>query len=165
MTTRTIPTETRVNEQTSEGINQSIRRQLEASVYFYAHHPEQIDERLRELEQEWDIERTLETHAGAVTVASVVLGLVIRPLRLFPLVVGGFLIQHAVQGWCPPVPVFRRLGFRTTYEINLERYALKTLRGDFQDVSYSEDPCSKSAQALDAVYGDETFYRRRMATE
>jgi len=42
-----------------------------------------------------------------------------------------FLFQHAVQGWCPPVPVFRWLGVRTRQEIDEEKYALKVLRGDF----------------------------------
>jgi hypothetical protein len=48
-----------------------------------------------------------------------------------PAVIGAFLLQHAVQGWCPPLPVFRQLGFRTASEIDYERYALKALRGDF----------------------------------
>jgi hypothetical protein len=30
-----------------------------------------------------------------------------------------------VQGWCPPIPILRRLAFRTTYEIEEERQALK----------------------------------------
>ena len=30
------------------------------------------------------------------------------------------------------MPVFRRLGVRTSFEIEQERYALKSLRGDFQ---------------------------------
>jgi hypothetical protein len=34
------------------------------------------------------------------------------------------------QGWCPPLTVFRRLGVRTRREIDLERYAIKALRGD-----------------------------------
>jgi hypothetical protein len=46
-------------------------------------------------------------------------------------VISGFLLQHAIQGWCSPLPVFRRLGFRTSYEIEQERQALKALRGDF----------------------------------
>jgi len=45
--------------------------------------------------------------------------------------VTAFLLQHAVQGWCPPLPVLRRLGFRTAREIEVERNALKALRGDF----------------------------------
>ena len=43
-------------------------------------------------------------------------------------------LQHAVQGWCPPLAVWRRLGVRTQSEIDEERYALKALRGDFRDV-------------------------------
>src|SRR5436190_144953 len=45
--------------------------------------------------------------------------------------VAGFLLQHALQGWCPPMATFRRLGVRTSYEIDYERYALKVLRRDF----------------------------------
>lgn len=54
----------------------------------------------------------------------------------------GFLFQHAIQGWCPPLPILRRLGFRTAEEINQERYALKALRGDFE---------AQSDNKLDAV--------------
>jgi hypothetical protein len=45
-------------------------------------------------------------------------------------------VQHvtAVQGWCPPVSLFRRLGFRTQREIDEERFALKALLGHFQQV-------------------------------
>jgi len=32
------------------------------------------------------------------------------------------------------VPILRRLGFRTSYEIEEERQALKALRGDFAKV-------------------------------
>ena len=38
-----------------------------------------------------------------------------------PALVTLFLFQHAIQGWCPPVPILRRLGFRTSYEIEEER--------------------------------------------
>jgi hypothetical protein len=53
---------------------------------------------------------------------------------LIPLVVGGFLLQHAVQGWCPPLPIFRHFGVRTQTEIDQKRYALKVLRDDFRKV-------------------------------
>lgn len=57
---------------------------------------------------------------------------------IFPAFVAGFLLQHAVQGWCPPLPVLRRLGFRTQPEIDYERYALKSLRGDFCNLPSSD---------------------------
>ena len=52
-----------------------------------------------------------------------------------PVVVQSFFLQHAVQGWCPPVPILRELGVRTQSEIDQERYALKALRGDFRGVT------------------------------
>ena len=54
-----------------------------------------------------------------------------RRFFVLPAIVAGFLLQHAVQGWCPPVPMFRRMGIRTAREIDLERYALKVIRRDF----------------------------------
>lgn len=46
------------------------------------------------------------------------------------MVVAGLHLQHALRGWCPPLPVLRRLGFRTRAEIDRERYALKVVRDD-----------------------------------
>jgi hypothetical protein len=70
---------------------------------------------------------------------------------IFPAVVAGFLLQHAVQGWCPPMPVFRRLGFRTQSEIDSERYALKTLRGDFRNLPTSEGDGAGAGRTLEAM--------------
>jgi hypothetical protein len=53
-------------------------------------------------------------------------------------------LQHALTGWCPPVPLFRRLGARTRQEIDRELYALKVVRGDFA-------PLLRHAQANAAV--------------
>ena len=55
-----------------------------------------------------------------------------------PALVTGFLFQHAVQGWCPPLPILRRLGVRTAREIELERVALKMLRGDFDETGHDD---------------------------
>lgn len=54
-----------------------------------------------------------------------------RKFFALPALVAGFLLQHALQGWRPPAPLFRRLGIRTAGEIAEERDALKALRGDF----------------------------------
>jgi hypothetical protein len=126
----------RVREHTSKRVNDEIRRKTETNVVRCdAAGPEAIDRRLAELEREWDIERTLEANAASLAALGAGLALFVdRRFALMPLVVGGFLLQHAVQGWCPPVPIFRRMGVRTQTEIDHERYALKALRGDFSDV-------------------------------
>jgi hypothetical protein len=62
------------------------------------------------------------------------------------------LFQHAVQGWCPPVPLLRRLGYRTSREIDIERVALKALRGDFGAIGPSHaDRDSPASHALQAA--------------
>lgn len=132
-----IPSTTdRVPAQTAEPINEEIRRQIERNVARCAEAgPGAIDRRLEELDREWDIERTLEANAATASLIGLTLGATVdRKWFIFPAFVAGFLLQHAVQGWCPPVPVFRRLGFRTQSEIDQEKYALKALRGDFRDL-------------------------------
>lgn len=37
------------------------------------------------------------------------------------------MLQHSVQGWCPPMPIFRRLGARTAADIGKECAALQAL--------------------------------------
>jgi hypothetical protein len=54
-----------------------------------------------------------------------------RRFLVMPLAISVFLLQHAVQGWCPPLPLLRRLGIRTAAEIHQEIIALRILRGDF----------------------------------
>jgi hypothetical protein len=128
------PTTRRVPDHTAAAVNDRIRRQTEDRVARHAAAgPAAIDRRLGELDREWDIERTLEANAAsAVLVGTALAAVVDRRFLLLPAVVGGFLLQHAVQGWCPPLPVFRRLGVRTEAEIGAERAALKAVRGDFR---------------------------------
>jgi len=127
----------RVPKHTAEHVNEEIRRRTEERITrIAAAGPAAIERRLRELNDEWDIERTLEANAATVSLLGVALGATVdRKWFLLPMAVGGFLLQHAIQGWCPPVPIFRRLGFRTQSEIEYERYALKAIRGDFRNVT------------------------------
>jgi hypothetical protein len=148
-------TTTRVTHHTAAHINEEIRRRTEENVArVAAAGPDAIDRRLAELDCEWDIERTLEANAASIALVGLGLGaLVDRRWFLLPAVVASFLLQHAVQGWCPPVPVFRRLGVRTQTEIAAEQYALKALRGDFQGLAPTRDGSDRAAvgQALAAV--------------
>jgi hypothetical protein len=126
----------RVADNTKPEVNQRIRdRSMEQVARCAAMGREAIDQRLRELDGEWDIERMLETMAPTFTLTGLALGVTVSKKWLFlPAVVNAFFLQHAVQGWCPPIPVLRRLGFRTAREIDNERTALKALRGDFRNI-------------------------------
>jgi hypothetical protein len=127
------PTATRVEERTNPKINQRIKRDTEVNLARAAVDKTAIERRLRELDQEWDIEHVLQTNFSVINLLSATLGaLVARPWFLLTGIAATFMSQHAWQGWCPPIPILRRIGFRTAREIAQERYALKVLRGDFQ---------------------------------
>ena len=138
----------RVREHTAEQVNEQIRRQTEQNVEHYAKRgSDAIESRLSELQHEWDIERTLQTNFALVTLVGIALGqLVNRSWLAFSGAAAGFMLQHALQGWCPPVPIFRRLGFRTSAEIDAERYALKAVRGDLRAME------SRQEQSIPAAH-------------
>ena len=142
----------RVPRNTEEEINRRIRTGIERSVRWHAVNPQHIARRLCELDAEWDVERAIEANASMLALSGIVLGARgSRSWFLLSALVTAFLLQHALQGWCPPIPVLRRLGFRTTQEIERERQALKALRGDFADVRAEAEPTRRAEAALQAA--------------
>ena len=127
----------RVRVNTAQTVLQKIDADIENRVRYYATQPKHIiSGRIAALDREWDMERYLETNASSIALGSLVLGLTVNKKWLaVSTAVLGFLLLHGVQGWCPPVPVLRRLGIRTRGEIDREKFALKVLRGDFQGLS------------------------------
>jgi hypothetical protein len=122
-------TRSRVPVHTPPGINQRIQRDITKRIAFFRERPDEIETRLRELDREWDIERAIELNASALAFIGTSLGAFRNRNWLFlTALVTGFLFQHAVQGWCPPVPILRKIGFRTVYEIERERCELLALR-------------------------------------
>jgi hypothetical protein len=142
----------RVRRHTSPAVRQTIDAKTRQNVEVHAMSPAEVDDRIAKLETEWDIERVLETNASLLALGGVVLGATVSKKWL--LLSGGvlaFLFQHATSGWCPPLPVLRRLGVRTRREIDRELYALKALRGDFREVARAADPAQRVGSALAAV--------------
>lgn len=126
----------RVELHTAPELNDAIRHRADAQIArLEGASAAEIDQRLKALDAEWDVERLLQTNASVIVLLGLALATgVNRKFLLLPAGVFGFFAQHALQGWCPPIPVFRRLGIRTQREIERERYALKALRGDFDPV-------------------------------
>ncbi len=70
--------------QLTEEADERIRRQLEVNVAYYARRLDRIEERLGDLEKEWDVERTVAVGAGAASLAGLVLGLFKKRWALLP---------------------------------------------------------------------------------
>lgn len=116
----------RVRNATPDNLNENIDQKTEANIRHYASgDATTIRARLEELDKEWDIERTLELNAALFALGGVILAArVSKRWLILPAIITTFLAQHAIQGWCPPLLLFRKLGIRTQEEIQAERHAL-----------------------------------------
>jgi len=143
------PSSIRVTKHTPIQAQERIRLGTVENVARVISSPETIGTRLRDLDREWDIERVLELNASLLAFSGVVLGKFVNRKWLYlSMGVTGFLAQHALQGWCPPLPVLRRLGVRTCREIEQERNALKMVRGDLNYMPESVDPRRQAEELL-----------------
>ena len=116
----------RVRKSTPDSINQKIDQKTQQNIQYYSMQNEMvIKSRIKELDHEWDIERVLALNASLFALTGVILGATVnKKWLILPTVVTVFLAQHAIQGWCPPLPLFRKTGIRSRKEIDKERYAL-----------------------------------------
>lgn len=147
----------RVRRNTNAEVLLSIERDLERRIQFYSTQPpEVITRRIEQLDEEWDVERALGVNASTLSLTGAFMGVFAgRKWFLLTCIVSGFLMQHAVTGWCPPMPVLRKLGLRTRSEIDREKFALKVLRGDFKNLplpkaTASSDPARQVLQTVNA---------------
>lgn len=138
-------------------VNRRIDSEVERCVQFMAEQTDRsvIGAYLEDLEREWDLSRV-------VTVAASTVGLVgwaLVPARgwawkLAGGVAAGLLLQQGLVGYGPLATVARRLGVRTRREIDLEKFALKALRGDFQRIPHEGGPLARANAALVAAQSD-----------
>ena len=143
----------RVRRHSPQGANERIDRATQRRVLRAGGETNAaLSRRLEQLDAEWDMERVLETNASALALGGVVLGLLLnKKFFAIPCFVLPFLLLHALQGWCPPVPMFRSRGVRTRKEIDTEKFAVKALRGDFAGVDGETDPNQRARSAWRAA--------------
>jgi hypothetical protein len=139
----------RIHRNTPDAVNARINQATARRVADLARHPDRIEARLRELDAEWDTERVLEANAAILALLGTLVGIFRDPRFLaVPAVVSAFLLQHALQGWCPPLPLIRRAGVRSAREIETERAALKAMRGDYANLLRLRDEIRRAEAAL-----------------
>ncbi|MBA3697403.1 MAG: hypothetical protein H0W78_00855 [Planctomycetes bacterium] len=91
---------TRVAQHTASAVNRRIAFETHARQERINGRREAIMRQLRELDEEWNVERVIQANAASLVLAGTVLGLA-------------------------PLPLVRRLGFRTEREIADERNILR----------------------------------------
>ncbi len=130
-----------VRKVTSSSSNAAIDEITLAGIRKYAGKtPEEISQRILELDKEWDIDRVLDFTMSAMALGGILSSLLFTSYSIaLPILLLLFFIWHAFQGWCPPVPLLRYFKTRTRPEIDREKYALKAMRGDFRGLENEQD--------------------------
>lgn len=121
-----------IREKTADDVNRKIDLITRGAIAESEVSAWRIRARLGELDHEWNVDRALMLNFAIVAGLSSTLAmrnLVRRGTiggwgKLFFTQIA-FLGYHAVKRWCPPMALFRRLGFRSAKEIAAERCALE----------------------------------------
>jgi hypothetical protein len=106
-------------------------------LHEYGHKGKQAkNERIAELSQEWDAERTLLLNAAVVSLSGALLGAFVnKKWFLLSAAAAVVMAEQAVTGWSPLYGLMKKLGKRSKDEIARERYGLKAMKGDFKNVA------------------------------
>ena len=123
-------TSKRVRLKTNKKSNDKICDITKLNIQKYLDKSEvEISVRLEELNKEWDTERVLETSASSFVLIGTIFGFWFTYIWfIFSAVIAVFFLQHALQGWCPPLPIIRNYGVRTSTEIMAEKASLIFIR-------------------------------------
>lgn len=121
-----LPHGDRIRANTRAAVNELIDLKVVDNIHFYLNRrPDKLDERIDELSAESDVEQIIFHGTARLIIASAALGLVLnRRFWLVALALSGMLVQLSWQGWCLPLPLLRRAGWRSRQEIDAEKNAL-----------------------------------------
>jgi hypothetical protein len=129
-----LPSRDKIRAASDPHINWQIDRKIEENIRKYTYQGSyEISQRIKELEEEWDINRVLQLNTAALALVGI--GLSVRNKGWLFLAGASLsvLALFSLRGWAKPLNVLRRLGVRTRQEIDCEIYAMKFLRGDFTE--------------------------------
>ncbi|MCE9666613.1 hypothetical protein LY474_02205 [Myxococcus stipitatus] len=135
-------------------VNRRIDEHVESCVRHMASHADraEMSHYLQKLEREWDLNRAVMVGTSALGALGLLLGS--RDggrWRVLTAAACGLLVQHALFGFGPLSGPLRALGIRTRREIDLEKFAIKALRGDFERIPNDGGPMARANAALVAA--------------
>lgn len=145
------PVPDRVRANTWPPVNDRLdtEAQIRLSRAAAAASSDELTRRIAQLDYEWDFDRALETEASLMGLLGLTLAVAAdKRLLVLPGFVSAMLVVHAIHGWYPLLPIFRRIGVRTRDEIDRERYGLKAMRGDFAAIPAAGSPAAERASAV-----------------
>jgi hypothetical protein len=102
--------------------------------------PEAVNDRLTQLDSEWSAGRVSKSTLAIVILTGTILTLTLNWWWvILPAAAGLFLFQYLFTQTSWLAQVFQETGYRTRAEIEHEKFALRTLRGDFRHLPTLHD--------------------------
>jgi len=151
----TITPQTPVFVPTGSGLKlrREVNRNTARSIQYYSSRPIHfISQRIEELEQEVPLEAFVYRGGAALTIASLAL-LLSRPKHraawIFAACIAALQLQYSSQGRSVLTDILRKRGYRSRKEIEIEKYSLQALRGDFGVFAELSDPLERARKCLD----------------
>jgi hypothetical protein len=136
----------------------SVNRRIDAAVETRVAHllerddPKAISRCISQLERCWDVERAFSAATGALAlVGSVVARRAGGGWWWLPATAGVLLLEQTFRGGSVLMSALRQLRLRTRAELDLEKFALKGLRGDFTRIPHEGGPEARANAALVAA--------------
>jgi hypothetical protein len=101
--------------------------------------PQAIDERLAELDREWTAGRMTKAAIGVLIVVGFALAALNSWWLILPIAGGLLLLPYLFTRSSWLGKMFHKMGYRTGFEVDREKIALKVLRGDFRHLPTVHD--------------------------
>jgi hypothetical protein len=101
--------------------------------------PQAIEDRLAALDREWTAGRMTKAAMGVVIVAGLMLSNLSLWFLILPAVSGLLLLSYLFGRTSGLGILFHRMGYRSGFEVDREKMALKVLRGDFRHLPTVHD--------------------------
>ncbi|MBV8142100.1 MAG: hypothetical protein JOZ60_08655 [Verrucomicrobia bacterium] len=134
-------------------VGREVNRDTARSIQYYSRRPIQyVTRRIDELEQEIPLEAFVYRGGAALTVVSLallLLGVRHKAVGIVAACIAALQLQYSYQGRSPLIDILRRHGYRSRKEIEVEKYALQALRGDFGIFAELSDPLERARKCLD----------------
>jgi hypothetical protein len=112
-----------------EKIKEDIRKYVEQGTGA-------IDSRIREIDHKWDIDHTAQINAALLILGGFLLYKNNKRWATLSIFATAIIAQHIIMGSCFPVKLLRMFGMRSRKELEKEKFALKALRGDFDNIRH-----------------------------
>lgn len=123
------------SQEANENRQSSIDEKVKDDIRKYAEQGrEAIDQRIKELDSSWDMERTLQLNAAILVLGGILLYKNNKKWAILSIFATAMLAQQAFAGNCGVFRFLNFFGMKSRKEIEREKFALKALRGDFDNI-------------------------------